>query len=40
LILGVHTASAEKDTTEEMARLCIENVAAVLSGQKPLTPVN
>ncbi len=39
LVLTPHTASAGEATRDAMGMLAIDNVAAVLAGQPPLTPV-
>ena len=35
-----HIGSATKGTRFAMMRLCLDNVAAVLRGEAPITPVN
>ncbi len=39
LLLTSHMSSMEEDTTLEMARLCVENIVAVLQLKPALTPV-
>jgi len=39
LVLTPHTASAGEATRDTMGILAVDNVAAVLSGNAPLTPV-
>lgn len=39
LILTAHSANAEKETTNIMVKLCVENILNVLSGKAPVTPV-
>lgn len=40
VVLAPHIGSATVDARGAMVRLCCENVVAVLSGDRPLTPVN
>ncbi|MNJ01332.1 putative 2-hydroxyacid dehydrogenase [compost metagenome] len=40
VILAPHLGNATVETREAMARLAAENIAAVLSGELPLTCVN
>jgi len=40
VVLAPHLGSATRETRRSMARLAVDNVLAVLSGQPPLTPVN
>ncbi|MBI3619982.1 D-glycerate dehydrogenase [Candidatus Roizmanbacteria bacterium] len=39
VILTSHMINMESDVTLEMTRICLQNIANVLSGQKPLSPV-
>jgi lactate dehydrogenase-like 2-hydroxyacid dehydrogenase len=39
VVLAPHAASADYETRARMAELACENVAAVLAGKPPLTPV-
>lgn len=39
LLLTSHMINMEYDTTSEMAKLCVENVARVLTGESPISPV-
>lgn len=39
LLLTSHMINMEYDTTSEMAKLCVENVARVLTGKSPISPV-
>ena len=39
VVLTPHTASAGEATRDAMGELAVRNVAAVLSGRPPLTPV-
>jgi len=39
LVLTPHTASAGEATRDAMGMLALDNVAAVLAGNPPLTPV-
>ena len=38
-VLLPHLGSATGATRDAMARLCVENVIAVIEGREPLTPV-
>ena len=40
VVLAPHIGSASIETRDKMATLAAENIAAVLSGEKPKTPVN
>jgi lactate dehydrogenase-like 2-hydroxyacid dehydrogenase len=40
LVLTPHTASAGEATRDTMGVLAVDNVAAVLAGEPPLTPVH
>jgi glyoxylate reductase len=40
VVLAPHIGSATVDARSAMVRLCSENIVAVLSGDRPITPVN